>query len=351
MNAYNEDITNISNQKAETIIADLPNFCKKYFNSIKLTKAARTRLQYAYDLQRFFKWLSQQAGFKDVDMNVCTAQELLGELNVEDMQEYVASIDSYNDGKRQKSYSSAYIARNIASLKSFFNYYYKIREIDFNLGFFLDVPKQHKKEIQVLNNSQVNRIQEAVFNETGMTQKQLDMRRNIVLRDYAIISLFFTTGLRVSEMVGLDVTDIDFKNKTIIVTRKGGDQDVVYPPTYVLDAINNYIKSDREVLVDTNIEKNALWLSLKHSRLSVQAVEQMIKKYAKLAGVNTNVTPHTLRRTFGTNLYNETGDLGLVADTLHHASTDTTRKHYAKSSEAHKRKAAEVASKMYHNDD
>lgn len=341
-NTYENEIKTISNSKADVIVQQLPDFSRKYFNSIRLTKSPRTRLQYAYDMNRFFDWLWAQEGFKNVNKVSIQAKEIFDLLTPEDMQEYIAYLSVSDKGK---STSTAFIARNIATLKSFIKYYYVLQEIDKDLSRFIPTPKINDKEIKTLDVDQVNRMLESVFDTTNMTQKQIDAHNYIVLRDYAILSLFFSTGLRVSELVGIDLEDVDFKKGTLIVTRKGGNQDLIYLSKSCLKAIRSYIKSERDYYSSDN--ENALFMSQKRNRLSVKSVERLIQKYSKLAGVNIKVTPHTLRRTFGTNLYNQTGDIYLVADVLHHASVETTKKHYAKVSEDHKKIAAKVAEDLY----
>lgn len=345
-NTYENKVKSDNNQKADEIVATLPDFCRKYFNSLRLNKAPRTRHQYAIDIQRFFNWLKIQAGFINENILTMTAHDCLDRLTVEDIQEYVTTLTAHKENGGSKDYSEAFIARNIATLKSFFRYYYRLQEIQTNYGEFIDTPRLHNKEIKVLTIDQAERILDAILNEENMSKKEKDAHQFIVLRDYAVVITFFTTGIRVSELVGLDLSDFDREDGTIIVTRKGGDQDAVFLPQSTQKAINSYIEKERGFLI-ANTEEPALFVSLHHKRLSVRMVEDLLRKYARLAGVNVKVTPHTLRRTYGTNLYNRTGDIQLVADSLHHSSIETTRKHYARSTDDHKRQAAEAAEEMF----
>lgn len=339
---YDNKVRSDSNATADRIIAALPDFSRKFFNSIRLTKSPRTRAQYAYDMQRFFTWLFEQAGFKECNHVTVQAKDIFDALTPDDIQEYISYLSVSKDGKTR---SMPFIARNLATLKSFINHYILLGETTSNLSTFIKMPKIHDKEIKTLDSDQVQRMIDAVYDTTGMTQKQIDSHKYSVLRDTAILTLFFTTGMRVSELVGIDLNDIDFKDGTLLVTRKGGDQDTVYLSRTALESILSYVSDERNKY--SSDEETALFLSQKRSRLSVKSVERLIAKYAKLAGVNVKVTPHTLRRTFGTNLYNKTGDIYLVADVLHHASVETTKKHYAKISENHKKIAAEVADELY----
>jgi len=159
-------------------------------------------------------------------------------------------------------------------------------------------------------------------------------------RDLAILTLLLGTGIRVSECVGLDINDVDFKNNGIKVTRKGGNEMVVYFGDEVRDALENYLETTRAAATPLPSHENALFLSTQRKRMGVQAIENMVKKYARQVTPNKKITPHKLRSTYGTNLYKETGDIYLVADVLGHKDVNTTRKHYAAIDEDRRRQAA-----------
>ena len=159
-------------------------------------------------------------------------------------------------------------------------------------------------------------------------------------RDLAILTLLLGTGIRVSECVGLDLTDVDFKNNGITVTRKGGNQMVVYFGEEVEKALKHYIEGDRKAATPLSGHENALFLSTQKRRMGIQAVENMVKKYARQVTPTKKITPHKLRSTYGTSLYKETGDIYLVADVLGHKDVNTTKKHYAAIDEDRRRKAA-----------
>ena len=212
----------------------------------------------------------------------------------------------------------------------------------------MDLPKIPDNVIMTMDKSQVARILEAVSDTSGMSDGEIKRHNKIVKRDYAIMMLFFGTGIRVSELVGIDLSDIDFYNASLLITRKGGDQDEVFFPEIVENAIRDYVDNDRDTLL-ADKESSALFISMQHKRMTVRSVQVMIKGYAAKAGLNMKVTPHALRRTFGTNLYEETNDIYLVADALHHSSVETTRKHYANMSKEHKRLAAKKSSTLFEN--
>ncbi|MBR6352355.1 MAG: tyrosine-type recombinase/integrase [Firmicutes bacterium] len=354
---YQDELYMKLEKQSNEIIAKLPGFAKKFFNHIKgQGMSPRTKLQYAYDMQRFFKFLENSAGFKDTNFTSCTAAEVMDKLTVEDIQEYVDTLEYYtvvnSDGDEEQRLASPSIkARRISSLRSFYKYYFKIGDIENNLADKMDLPKIPDKNISVMDKGQVTRILEAVKDTEGLSGLDLSRHERLISRDYAIMMLFFGTGIRVSELVGVNLLDIDFFNASLLVTRKGGDEDEVYFGQEVQDALSDYMENGRDWLLGKNAREPAFFLSTQHKRISVRSVEMLIKGYAQKAGINMKVTPHALRRTFGTNLYEQTGDIYLVADSLHHSSVETTKKHYARMSKDHKRIAAKTSSTLLEPDE
>ena len=158
-------------------------------------------------------------------------------------------------------------------------------------------------------------------------------------RDLALVTLLLGTGIRVSECVGLDIEDVDFKNNGIRVTRKGGNEMIVYFGDEVAKALKNYLEV-RSGITPIAGHEHALFYSTQRRRMGVQAVENLVKKYAREITTTKKITPHKLRSTYGTTLYQETGDIYLVADVLGHRDVNTTKKHYAAIDDNRRRKAA-----------
>ena len=148
------------------------------------------------------------------------------------------------------------------------------------------------------------------------------------------------TGIRVSECVGLDRGDVDFKNNGIKIRRKGGYEAVIYFGEEVENALHEYL-DEREHIIPQSGHEDALFLSMQDRRISVRAVENMVKKYSATVTSLKKITPHKLRSTYGTALYRETGDIYLVADVLGHKDVNTTRKHYAALEDERRRYAAD----------
>ena len=173
------------------------------------------------------------------------------------------------------------------------------------------------------------------------TKKELEYHAKTKMRDVAILTLLLGTGIRVSECVGLDIKDVDFDNDGIKVRRKGGYEAIVYFGEEVREALLRYM-DEREHMIPSQGHEDALFLSMQNRRIAVRSVENLVKKYASRVTTLKKITPHKLRSTYGTTLYQETGDIYLVASVLGHKDVNTTRKHYANMDEERRRKAANV---------
>ena len=148
------------------------------------------------------------------------------------------------------------------------------------------------------------------------------------VRDLALLTLMLGTGIRVSECVGLDINDVDFDYDRIKIVRKGGYEAYVYFGEEAREALIDYL-DERKNIVPYEGHENALFLSSQKKRISVRSVENMVKKYAAVTTPLKKITPHKLRSTYGTSLYQQTSDIYLVADVLGHKDVNTTKKHYA----------------------
>ena len=231
--------------------------------------------------------------------------------------------------------------RKLASLRSFYNYFFRDEQIKSNPASLVPMPKLHDKEIVRLDPNEVAILLDQVEDGTKMTKSQMKFHDKTKVRDLALLTLLLGTGIRVSECVGLDISDVDFDNLAIKVRRKGGYEDVVYFGEEVEEALLSYL-DQRKHMIPMSGHEDALFLSLQNRRMAVRSVENLVKKYASLVTTTKKITPHKLRSTYGTTLYQETGDIYLVADVLGHKDVNTTRKYYAAMKDDHKRKAAKT---------
>ena len=332
-----KDIENV--KKLREIIKELPPFCVDYFRGIEPRTSSRTRIAYAYDLTVFFDFLRRENPFfskmdrKDIRL------EYLDQITVSDLEEYMEYLKyRFNDNHQEITNKERGIMRKISSLKSFYNYFFRCEKLTTNPAALIQLPKLHEKEIIRLDIDEVALLLDEVEQGEQLTEKQKAFHNRTRIRDLALLTLLLGTGLRVSECVGLDLDDLDFKNGGIQIHRKGGKEVTIYFGAEVEDALLDYLEERHEIEAFPGHEQ-ALFLSLQRKRISVRSVENLVKKYAQLVAPLKKITPHKLRSTYGTNLYRETGDIYLVADVLGHADVNTTKKHYAALEDERRRSA------------
>ena len=324
------------------ILKTMPPFARDYFRAIEPKSSAKTRISYAYDIRVFFHFLMENNPvYKDYTMDQFTAKDLerIEPVDIEEYQEYLKVYTGSED--QQITNTEKGLARKMSALRSFYAYYFKHQVIEKNPTLLVDMPKLHDKAIIRLDTDEVASLLEYVEHGgddlTGQRKVYFEKTKN---RDLAILTLLLGTGIRVSECVGLDIQDVDFKNNGVKVTRKGGNEMVVYFGEEVENALKMYLYTTRKSVTALSGHENALFLSTQRKRMGVQAVENMVKKYARQITPNKKITPHKLRSTYGTALYKETGDIYLVADVLGHKDVNTTKKHYAAIDENRRRQAA-----------
>ena len=342
-NTYQKQVYIDNTIKLRGVLNTLPEFAKDYFRSIEPTSSPKTRISYAYDIRVFFQFLlNENPAFKNYTMKDFRVSDLerITPLDIEEYQEYLKVYHSSND--REVTNTEKGLSRKMSSLRSFYAYYHKRNLIEKNPTILVNMPKLHEKAIIRMDADEVARLLDYVENcgstLTGQAKLYYEKTKE---RDIAILTLLLGTGIRVSECVGLDLTDIDFNNNGITVTRKGGNQSVVYFGDEVEKALRNYLENSRKAVTPQPGYENALFLSTQKRRMSIQAIENMVKKYASQI-TTKKITPHKLRSTYGTALYRETSDIYLVADVLGHEDVNTTKKHYAASDEDRRKHAANI---------
>jgi len=337
--SYSEELDKKNIQKLRTLLSELPPYCKDYFRGIEQNTQSRTRIAYAYDLNVFFRFLfNENPAAKSFGELKNIPLEFLDNLQPVDIEEYMEYLKYRDEDGKEIFNKERGIMRKIASLRSFYNYFYRVSKIDNNPMQRVLMPKLHEKEIIRLDVDEVAMMLDEVESGDKLSDRQKKFHDKTKIRDTALITLLLGTGIRVSECVGLNLDDVDFKNNAIRVHRKGGKETTVYFGDEVESALIPYIE-ERKHIIAADGSDNALFLSLQRSRLSVKSVERMVKKYAKIVTPLKKITPHKLRSTYGTNLYRETGDIYLVADVLGHSDVNTTKKHYAALEEERKRSA------------
>jgi site-specific recombinase XerD len=322
--------------KLNILLDDLPTFCKTFFRGIEPTTTLKTRIAYAFDLRTFFYFISTQIkAFADKNDNkdfIVTDLDLISPIDIEDYLSYLSlyyiphykekdNMIKYTNGNNGKS-------RKLSSLRTFYKYYYKKQFIEKNPTLLVDLPKIHEKPITRLEVDEIVRLLNLVETGDSLSESQKKFHKKNKERDLALLTLLLGTGIRISECVQLNIKDFDFKINGFKITRKGGNQVVLYFSDEVAEAILSYLQI-RNQIVPISGHEDALFLSIQRKRISVSTVQKLVKKYTKLIVPLKNISPHKLRSTYGTQLYRETGDIYLVADVLGHKDVNTTKKHYA----------------------
>lgn len=332
------DIKNI--KKLRELLKELPAFAGDFFRAMEIKKATNTRRNYAYDLSTFFYFLrTENPYFKDKDIRTLPVS-ILDRIEPVDIEEYLSFLTYYEkDGQTFRNREEGK-ARKLAALNTFFGYYHKKGIIQKNAPSVVDVPKVKEKNIIRMDANEVAQLIDNIESGEKLSEKQKIWHNKNKLRDLAIVVTLLGTGVRVTELVGLDITDLDFDNGAMRVIRKGGNEDIVYFGEETEEMLRNYL-DERLTMEPESGHENALFISQNNTRITVRSVERLVKKYASTATAK-KITPHKLRSTYGTALYQETGDIYLVADVLGHKNVNTTRKHYAAMKEENKRRAANV---------
>ena len=326
MSNYILDRNRISNQKLREIVGKLPEFCVDYFIGIEQVTSPLTRLNYATDLNIFFTYLANELLFKDISIISLADINALKAKDIEFFLSYLTYFEkdgkTYQNGERGK-------ARKLSSIRSFFKYLYNNNLISQDESSKVRTPKIHTKPIVHLESNEVATLLNEVETPSELSLRQVAFNKHTRTRDIAMLSLFLGTGIK----------DVDFENNAFKITRKGGNQTILYFSDEVKQPLLMWVK-ERVSWLDDNSTETALFLSLQKKRISVRAVEKLVKKYSECASPLKKITPHKLRSTYGTALYEETGDIYVVAEVLGHKDVNTTKKHYASISNDIKRSVA-----------
>lgn len=318
-----------ANQKIKEMQKQLPDCCNDFLLGIENSSSALSRLGYCYDMQTFFTYLSNEISkFEGKTVKDFTYQDINRVTDV-DLEHYLSYLNSFQ-GKDGRMYANSEKtkARKFACIRAMFKFFFKKNKIDSNVTEKVNPPKLHEKEIIRLEVDEVANLLDSVESGNKLTKQQLCFHEHTKTRDMAILTLFLGTGIRISELVGLDIGDIDISQNAFTITRKGGNRVILYFGEEVKQALIDYMK-ERTTNQFVEKDEKALFLSMRNKRINVRTVELLVKKYSKLVTPLKHITPHKLRSTYGTNLYKETGDIYVVADVLGHKDVNTTKKYYA----------------------
>lgn len=308
----------------KAILKKLPHYASEFINAKNFYLSTLTRLGYARDLELFFKWLVAVNPVLKNSSPSTVPIDVLGSLKPQDINEYMAYIGSYEINGRLYTNNSAGKRRKLASVRELYKYLCKYGSIRQNPAVLVDTPKdEYKKEIRALDKDEKRLILSSIDNKKNKSN-------NKAIRDRAIITVFLGTGIRVSELVGLNLDDVNMKQSVLSVIAKGGKYSHHFFNNEVWNALDEYLEIRGNFHPADGEE--ALFLSKLGKRLGVRSVELMVEGYSSTAfgSKNNAISPHKLRSTYGTDLYAMTGDIALVSDNLGHADISTTKRYYAK---------------------
>lgn len=318
-------------QKTFALCDDLPPYVRMYLSSRKGNATAKTRLSYAYDLRHFFYWLRDTTpSLLDKEPKQITTEEMRSVKG--------ADIDAYVAALWASGNHFAGVHRKFCCLNAFFLYLIRKDCLDANpmekaervskdpskAAGAVHVIKLQPKEIPEL----LDTVEGTETPPEALSKRQRAAMERTRVRDLAIISVMLGTGIRVSECVGLNISDLDLENCTMEVDRKGEKRQKLALSDEVIAALSDYLSERTQTEPVRKEDADALFLSVQRRRMCVQSMENLVHKYTTLIGTREHITPHKLRKTYGTELYNETGDIFLVAQALGHADVNTTKRYY-----------------------
>ena len=256
-----------------------------FFLKNELNYSELTIKSYQLDLTDFFGYIES----KKINYSTITNHDVRG---------YLKYLDSCN-------LKNSTISRRISTLRTFYNYLVDENIVENNVFHNVKNPKLEKKLPNYLN-----------YNEMEELLESIDISTTEGLEKRLLIEMFYSTGCRVSEMINVKISDIDFTNKTIRIMGKGSKERIVYFGDYASKYLDNYLS---KVKCD-----KYLFTNKKGEKLTINEVEQIVKDIMKHISIKTHVTPHTLRHTFATHLLNNGADIKTVQELLGHANLSTT---------------------------
>lgn len=344
-NSYKNQREKYEREKLNHMLKELPEYMKRFFISKDAKTAIKTQVAYAQDLKTFLLFEKEMnPTYKNIEIKDIPI-ELFEEVTPTDIEEYMRYLSGYEKNGEWIQNQNEAKSRKLAALRAFYKNFNQKGFLKNNPAIAVENPKIAQKNIIALTEDEVRDFISVIESGQGLTEKQLESHKKTVCRDVTIFSLLLGTGMRISELVGINMSDLDMNNKKIRIVRKGGNESIICLSEELADRLTFYIEADRPKYTDVDDEP-ALFLSLKKNRLSVREIQHMTRKYAQIAVPLKHITPHKMRSTFGTFIYNQTGDPALVANMLGHASTDITMKRYAKMDTRRVEQAAEIASQM-----
>ncbi|MBQ7573416.1 MAG: tyrosine-type recombinase/integrase [Clostridia bacterium] len=318
-------------------LSHMPDFVYEYIEVAYRGDSINTQIGYSIDIKTFFDYLRLEK-FPNLKSNEEFSAEHMDKITLLDLNKFQSYLKEYTVERTSlagKKYNitvtndASGINRKLSGIRGLFQYLYKNDLISQNVTDKLDFKKLHQKMKRPLTTFETAQLLDIIYEgEKYFTGRDLAEYENKKLRDIALFITYLGTGCRVSELVNLDIDDVDFETSSFIVTRKGGDQQEIFMPVQVENELFQYMQ---ERLKNENAkDKKALFLNRSGTRLSPQGVELTLKKYCATIGINDpdKCKPHALRRTFACNMIADGVDIKMVAELMGHKNIEVTHKYY-----------------------
>ena len=303
----------------DDMLAEFPEYISAYNNDRSLTTQPRTRLAYLQDIRSFYRYVANRKNYDSINL---VSLEDLNSFDVDFFNAYLSALTVTNERTS--------IHRKLVALRGLYKYLAKVKKVSNNAIFSVDMPKLPDKRVIAMDQAEtekfVDTIDIGVATQPGSQQdKYHNLQRT---RDLAICMLILSSGIRVSECVGLNIDDVHLENCCLDIVRKGDKEGRVYFSDEAAEILADYLEERK--YIDT--EDDALFLSSRKQRIGVRAVQKLVRKYAQGAGISEHITVHKLRATFATAYYTATRDLQATSNALGHKKIETSQR-YVKASE------------------
>lgn len=310
--------------ECEELLDTLPECCRKYINSKGLSLTVPTKRAYLRRYKEFFSYLCRDNElFYDYELKDIPT-ELLKEITNEDIINFLSDSSLKTISRTSDPLSNITKENMLAALSSFFTYLVKNDDIRKNPVKDIQRMKPQKHEIISLNFDERKILLDGVKNGTNLTEKEKVFHKLNAERDYAIMLFFLDTGVRISELIGVDLDDLDFNEPSVVVTRKGNHYDKVMMSDDLVDALFDYldIRKDR---YDIDQKEKALFVS-KNGRIGKRTIQDLVYKYVKanIPLKADKISAHKLRSTFAMNMLEKHGNVSILQKQLGHKRIETT---------------------------
>lgn len=337
--------------ECEELLKELPSFCKDFYDAkINLAKSSqalymrhmKTFLLYLHDVIAADCWLKPVCSYTYDDMQNLVYKDAEGFV-VWLMAQHKYGKNNKDIGKLSRKTIESYLH----ALSSYWNYFIVAQDFSGNIWSKIEKSSKNTKElIYIVDEEQKTDFMDSVIVGQGLkSDRAMKFHEKTALRDNTICSILLTTGIRVSELVGLDINDLYLERDYCNIVTKGSKEKKAYFPDYVTELVSEYLEYRKKLPLDA--DNKALFVSTQGrtagERLSVRAVERLVKKYAEAAKVDNadKITPHKLRSTAAMNVLEKTGNIALVKEFLNHENIGTTQI-YAKAREEAKERIREL---------